>query len=71
MPRAVGGSRFFGELRAADPGRGLFGDGSRFSFGRNDVFESPLVGEFNVRNAAMAAIAARFYGVTPKSFKPH
>ena len=37
--------------------------GSRFSLGEM-TFDSPLFGEFNVRNAAMAAIAARFYGVT-------
>jgi UDP-N-acetylmuramate-alanine ligase len=29
----------------------------------DDVFEIPLVGEFNVHNAAMAATAARFYDV--------
>ncbi|HEY1769470.1 MAG TPA: UDP-N-acetylmuramate:L-alanyl-gamma-D-glutamyl-meso-diaminopimelate ligase [Chthoniobacterales bacterium] len=40
-------------------------NGSRFSLG-NFTFESPLIGEFNVRNAAMAAAAARFYGVTPE-----
>jgi UDP-N-acetylmuramate: L-alanyl-gamma-D-glutamyl-meso-diaminopimelate ligase len=39
--------------------------GSRFKLG-DEVFEIPLVGEFNVRNSAMAAIAARFYDV-PKS----
>jgi UDP-N-acetylmuramate: L-alanyl-gamma-D-glutamyl-meso-diaminopimelate ligase len=37
-------------------------DGSRFKLG-DDVFEIPLVGEFNVHNAAMAATAARFYDV--------
>src|SRR5712691_7081658 len=36
--------------------------GSRFKLG-DDVYEIPLVGEFNVRNAAMAAAAARFYDV--------
>ncbi len=36
--------------------------GSRFTLG-DDEFEIPLVGEFNVRNAAMAIYAARFYGV--------
>src|SRR5881394_4457036 len=36
--------------------------GSRFKLG-NDVFEIPLVGDFNVHNAAMAATAARFYDV--------
>ena len=36
--------------------------GSRFKLGE-DVFEIPLVGEFNVHNAAMAATAARFYDV--------
>ena len=35
---------------------------SRFKIGA-EVFEIPLIGEFNVRNAAMAAIAASFYGV--------
>jgi len=37
-------------------------DGSRFKLG-DDAFEIPLIGEFNVRNAAMAATAARFYDV--------
>ena len=41
------------------------GGSSRFKLGE-DVFEIPLIGEFNVRNAAMAAIAARFYDV-PKT----
>src|SRR5213596_3882520 len=36
--------------------------GSRFKLG-DDVFEIPLVGAFNVHNAAMAATAARFYDV--------
>ncbi len=40
-------------------------DGSYFSLGTMR-FEIPLVGEFNVRNAAMAAAAARFYGVAPE-----
>jgi UDP-N-acetylmuramate: L-alanyl-gamma-D-glutamyl-meso-diaminopimelate ligase len=39
--------------------------GSRFKLG-DDVYEIPMVGEFNVRNAAMAATAARFYDV-PKA----
>jgi len=39
--------------------------GSRFTLG-DDTFEVPLIGEFNVRNAAMAASAARFYRV-PKA----
>src|SRR5207247_1194607 len=34
--------------------------GSRFKLGE-ETFEIPLIGEFNVRNAAMAAMAARFY----------
>lgn len=38
---------------------------SRFKLG-DDGFEIPLVGEFNVRNAAMAITAARFYDV-PKA----
>jgi UDP-N-acetylmuramate: L-alanyl-gamma-D-glutamyl-meso-diaminopimelate ligase len=36
--------------------------GSTFILGE-DRFEVPLIGEFNVRNAAMAISAARFYGV--------
>ena len=36
--------------------------GSRFKLGE-ETFEIPLIGEFNVRNAAMAATAARFYEV--------
>ncbi len=38
-------------------------DGSRFKLGE-DAFEIPLIGEFNVRNAAMAVTAARFYDVS-------
>jgi UDP-N-acetylmuramate: L-alanyl-gamma-D-glutamyl-meso-diaminopimelate ligase len=38
---------------------------SRFKLGE-ETFEVPLIGEFNVRNAAMAATAARFYEV-PKT----
>jgi UDP-N-acetylmuramate: L-alanyl-gamma-D-glutamyl-meso-diaminopimelate ligase len=37
--------------------------GSRFQLG-DDVCEIPLVGEFNVRNAAMAVAAAKFYRVS-------
>src|SRR2546430_3901342 len=44
---------------------GYSADGSRFKLG-DDVYEIPLVGEFNVRNAAMAVAAARFYDV-PKA----
>jgi UDP-N-acetylmuramate: L-alanyl-gamma-D-glutamyl-meso-diaminopimelate ligase len=36
--------------------------GSQFQLG-DEIFEIPLIGEFNVRNAAMAASAARFYRV--------
>src|SRR5438046_898887 len=39
--------------------------GSRFKLGE-ETFEIPLIGGFNVRNAAMAATAARFYDV-PKT----
>ena len=39
--------------------------GSSFSLGEIR-FDSPLIGEFNVRNAAMAAAAARFYGLSPE-----
>ncbi len=38
-------------------------EGSRFKLG-DKVFNIPMVGEFNVRNAAMAATAARFYRVS-------
>src|SRR6059036_1111425 len=37
-------------------------EGSRFKLG-GETFEIPLIGELNVRNAAMAAMAARFYDV--------
>jgi len=40
-------------------------EGSKFKLG-DETFEIPLVGEFNVHNAAMAAMAARFYDV-PKA----
>jgi UDP-N-acetylmuramate: L-alanyl-gamma-D-glutamyl-meso-diaminopimelate ligase len=36
--------------------------GSRFKLGE-ETFEIPLIGEFNVRNAAMAVMAARFYDI--------
>jgi len=37
--------------------------GSHFSLG-DEAFALPLIGEFNVRNAAMAISAARFYGAS-------
>ncbi len=43
-------------------------EGSRFSLG-DETYELPLVGEFNVRNAAMAVTAARFYGATPEAIR--
>ncbi len=39
--------------------------GSHFTLGETP-FDFPMIGEFNVRNAAMAAVAARFYGLTPE-----
>jgi UDP-N-acetylmuramate: L-alanyl-gamma-D-glutamyl-meso-diaminopimelate ligase len=33
-------------------------------------FEIPLIGEFNVRNAAMAVSAAHFYGLSPEEIRP-
>jgi UDP-N-acetylmuramate: L-alanyl-gamma-D-glutamyl-meso-diaminopimelate ligase len=42
---------------------------SRFKLGE-ETFEVPLIGEFNVRNAAMAATVARFYEV-PKTKIDH
>ena len=44
---------------------GYSAKGSKFKLGE-EIFEIPLIGEFNVRNAAMAAMAARFYDV-PKT----
>ncbi|MDQ6623346.1 MAG: UDP-N-acetylmuramate:L-alanyl-gamma-D-glutamyl-meso-diaminopimelate ligase [Verrucomicrobiota bacterium] len=38
-------------------------EGSHFSLGE-ELFDLPLIGEFNVRNAAMAITAARFYGAS-------
>jgi UDP-N-acetylmuramate: L-alanyl-gamma-D-glutamyl-meso-diaminopimelate ligase len=43
-------------------------DGSRFTLG-SDAFEVPLVGEFNVRNAAMAISASRFYGISVEEIR--
>src|SRR5207248_3458382 len=37
-------------------------EGSSFKLGE-ETFEIPLIGEFNVRNAAMAVMSARFYDV--------
>ena len=47
--------------------------GSDFTLGETTFELPPLIGEFNVRNAAMAAAAARFYGLTPGSDpdRPH
>ena len=42
--------------------------GSSFTLGE-ETFELPLIGEFNVRNAAMAVSAARFYSVTPEKIQ--
>jgi UDP-N-acetylmuramate: L-alanyl-gamma-D-glutamyl-meso-diaminopimelate ligase len=38
-------------------------EGSRFTL-RGETYDLPLIGEFNVRNAAMAVTAARFYGAS-------
>jgi UDP-N-acetylmuramate: L-alanyl-gamma-D-glutamyl-meso-diaminopimelate ligase len=43
-------------------------EGSQFQLGE-DVFEVPLVGEFNIRNAAMAATAAEFYDVPRETIR--
>ena len=40
--------------------------GSRFTLA-GDRFELPLIGEFNVRNAAMAISAAKFYGISAET----
>jgi UDP-N-acetylmuramate: L-alanyl-gamma-D-glutamyl-meso-diaminopimelate ligase len=42
--------------------------GSRFKLG-DEIFEVPLIGEFNVRNAAMAATAASFYRVPKQTIR--
>src|SRR6184192_3679928 len=41
---------------------------SRFIL-RDDEFEIPMIGEFNVRNAAMAISAAKFYGVSAETIR--
>src|SRR5215475_3644555 len=41
---------------------------SRFVL-RDEVFEIPMFGEFNVRNAAMAISAAKFYGVSAERIR--
>ncbi len=43
-------------------------EGSRFTIG-DETYELPLIGEFNVRNAAMAVTAARFYGAEVAKIK--
>jgi len=42
--------------------------GSSFTLGE-DEFEVPLAGEFNVRNAAMAVSASRFYGISTEEIR--
>lgn len=44
------------------------GEGSRFTLG-DETYELSLIGEFNVRNAAMAVTAGRFYGATPDKIR--
>jgi UDP-N-acetylmuramate: L-alanyl-gamma-D-glutamyl-meso-diaminopimelate ligase len=41
---------------------------SRFVL-RDEVFEIPMFGEFNVRNAAMAISASKFYGVSAETIR--
>ncbi|HEY0369736.1 MAG TPA: UDP-N-acetylmuramate:L-alanyl-gamma-D-glutamyl-meso-diaminopimelate ligase [Chthoniobacterales bacterium] len=43
-------------------------DGSSFKL-EGETWEVPLIGEFNVRNAAMAISAARFYGATNEKIR--
>ena len=43
-------------------------EGSHFTLGE-ETYELPLIGEFNVRNAAMAVTAARFYGAGPDKIR--
>jgi UDP-N-acetylmuramate: L-alanyl-gamma-D-glutamyl-meso-diaminopimelate ligase len=54
-----GRSRVLGELRASDSRCRLLGRIIAFRL-HDDSFELPMIGEFNVRNAAMAISAARF-----------
>ncbi len=57
----LGGAAVSGEGRIEDVR--YDGAQSHFRFG-GEGYTVPLVGEFNVRNAAMAVAAARFYGVS-------
>lgn len=41
---------------------------TRFTMG-GEAYATPLMGEFNVRNCAMAVVAARFYGVAPETIR--
>jgi UDP-N-acetylmuramate: L-alanyl-gamma-D-glutamyl-meso-diaminopimelate ligase len=43
-------------------------EGSHFTLA-DETYDVPLIGEFNVRNAAMAVTAARFYGATPDKIR--
>ncbi|MFL6542664.1 MAG: UDP-N-acetylmuramate:L-alanyl-gamma-D-glutamyl-meso-diaminopimelate ligase [Chthoniobacterales bacterium] len=43
-------------------------ESSRFAV-HDDSFELPMIGEFNVRNAAMAISAAKFYGVPKREIQ--
>ena len=43
-------------------------DGSAFTLD-NESYYVPMVGDFNIRNAAMAACAARFAGLTPEQIR--
>lgn len=43
-------------------------DSSQFTLGE-ETYELQLIGEFNVRNAAMAITAARFYGAAPEKIR--
>lgn len=44
------------------------GTGSRFELDGN-IYEIPMVGEFNIRNAAMAVLSAKFAGLSEEEIK--
>ena len=66
LPVGLGGASVPGAGRIEDVR--YEGASSHFRF-QGEAFTIPLVGEFNVRNAAMAIAAAGFYGVAPDAIR--